>query len=56
MAYLEFEEGVSEGRQDVGFHSLLGQHDLLGAQVLGGEVGDDEGAHRHVLGHHLLGG
>ncbi len=53
--YLELEEGVGEGRQYVGFHSLLGQQDLLGTQVLLGEVGDDQGPHRHVLGHHLLG-
>ena len=51
---LEFEEGVGEGRQDVGFHSLLGQQDLLGTQVLGGEVGDDQGPHCHVPCHHLL--
>ena len=41
LQHLELEEAVSEGRQDVGLHCLFRQQDLLGSQVLLGEVGDD---------------
>ena len=41
MPHLELEKAVSKGRQDVGLHCLFRQQNLLGSQVLLGEVGDD---------------
>ena len=41
---LEFEEGVGEGRQDVGFHSLLGQQDLLGTPATTSSAADRSSA------------
>ena len=41
LLHLELEEAVGEGRQDIGLHCLFRQQDLLGSQVLLGEVGDD---------------
>lgn len=54
MHYHELEKAVGEGRQDVSLHGLFGQQDLLGPQVLLGEMSDDQGAHGHLLGSHLL--